>query len=330
MIYLKEDLTEEELKKAADLIVSTIPARKEAGEKLVFKALQGSDYLVAAFKNNDVVGVARAISDRIGWTLLTDVAVAESFRKKGIGRELITEVLEHYKGHEIFTYSYRDALTFYENTGFKRSKNAFTYLGYDEKSPENNLPEEEFFLPAGYRYETEFYPFAGNFPVGKKSSLDLSRREIRFSTEGYQGDWEALNLLLEKSFGEERDIKETKISFTESPVYAFAYDGDRPVACARAVSDGALQALILNVAVDPEYQGLHLGQKIVDLLSEQLKGQNRFLNTHPGGVGFYNRRPYGRNKTALLYPKDADMPEEIAKGFVLPKGFRFADEQRDE
>ena len=30
MIYLKEDLTEEELKKAADLIVSTIPARKEA------------------------------------------------------------------------------------------------------------------------------------------------------------------------------------------------------------------------------------------------------------------------------------------------------------
>ena len=52
MIYLKEDLTEEELKKAADLIVSTIPTRKEAGEKLVFKALQGSDYLVAAFKNN--------------------------------------------------------------------------------------------------------------------------------------------------------------------------------------------------------------------------------------------------------------------------------------
>ena len=57
-----------------------------------------------------------------------------------------------------------------------------------------------------------------------------------------------------------------------------------------------------------------------------MKGQNIFLNTHPGGVGFYNREGFLRNKTAMLYPAHPDMPEEVAKGFVLPRGYRFADE----
>ena len=70
----------------------------------------------------------------------------------------------------------------------------------------------------------------------------------------------------------------------------------------------------------------NVGWEVIDRLAAQMKGQNIFLNTHPGGVGFYNRKGFRRNKTALLYPAHPDMPEEAAKGFVLPKGFRFADE----
>ena len=67
-------------------------------------------------------------------------------------------------------------------------------------------------------------------------------------------------------------------------------------------------------------------QEVVDRLAARMKGQNLFLNTHPGGVGFYNRRGYRRNKTAMLCPAHPDMPAEAARGFILPKGYRFADE----
>lgn len=50
-----------------------------------------------------------------------------------------------------------------------------------------------------------------------------------------------------------------------------------------------------------------------------------FLNTHPGGVGFYNQKGFRRNKTALLLQAH-EMPDEIKKGFCLPRGYRFSDE----
>ena len=81
-----------------------------------------------------------------------------------------------------------------------------------------------------------------------------------------------------------------------------------------------------NVAIDPDYQGLHLGMEIITRLAAQMNGQNIFLNTHPGGVGFYNRKGFRRNKTALLYSANPVMPKRIKKGFVLPKGYRFPDE----
>ena len=140
-------------------------------------------------------------------------------------------------------------------------------------------------------------------------------------------DYDRLNELLTQAFGgRERDAVVTREAFENSPYVEFAFDGCKLIGCARAESDGISQGLILNVAIDPGYQGLHIGQEIVDRLAAQMKGQNLFLNTHPGGVGFYNRKGFRRNKTAMLYPAHPDMPPEVAAGFVLPKGYRFADE----
>ena len=43
------------------------------------------------------------------------------------------------------------------------------------------------------------------------------------------------------------------------------------------------------------------------------------------GVGFYNQKGFRRNKTALLLQAH-EMPDEIKKGFCLPRGYRFSDE----
>lgn len=286
-----------------------------------------STYSVFALKDSRIAGFLRAISDDVEWTFISEVSVQKEYGELGIEDELIKRALKRFKGHEIFVVSDKANLGLYEELGFKRSKNAFTYEGYNADY-DLKQPKEEFYLPLGYEYDIEHLPFAGSFPVGKKSSIDISKTEIVYDTKFDNPDFEAINALLIKAFGgSDRDINATKKAFKNSRYFAFAYIDKALVGCARAVSDKNNQALILNVAVDPEYQGLHIGQKVVDLLCSQMKGQNIFLNTHPGGVGFYNRKPYLRNKTALLYPAHPDMPEEIAKGFVLSKGFRFDDEQ---
>ena len=131
--------------------------------------------------------------------------------------------------------------------------------------------------------------------------------------------------LLTKAFGgHERDVKKTEVVFKRSQKVELAFSDGKLVGVARAVADDK-NALILNVAVDPEYQGLHIGWNIVVKLAEQLPGYYIFLNTHPGAVGFYNRKGFRRNRTALSLEPGA-MPPEVARGFTLPKGYRFPDE----
>ena len=308
------------------LFYQSVSKKNITKEELKY-AFYNSTYSVFALKDGRIAGTLRAISDDVEWTYISEVNVSNEHKGEGIEDELIKRALKRFKGHEIFTVTGRDSLGLFEELGFKRSKNAFSYVGYEG---DFNIihPVEEYYLPLGYEYEVEHFPFAGSFPVGRKSSLDLSNVEIRYEIKFENPDFDKINSLLIKAFGgSDRNVKDTKKAFLNSRYFAFAYVNDDIVGCARAVSDGKLQALILNVAVDPDYQGLHIGQNVVDLLCEQMKGQNVFLNTHPGGVGFYNRKPYLRNKTALLYPAHPDMPEDIARGFVLSKGFRFEDEQ---
>lgn len=307
------------------ILQDTLPVRRNWDQKKTEEAFAGSSYTIAAYDGDKVAAAARVLSDGYEWTLLGDLVVDKKYQNQGIGTELVKRILERFKGHEIFTYVYREELSFFEQFGFRRSKNAFTYSGENDEALESDLLEQGFFLPLGYQYETEFYPVVGNFPKGKKSKAKAE--DIRYTVSNENIDYVRVNEILSLAFGgHERDLNVTRGAFENSQYFSFAFDGEKLIGCARAVSDKVSQGFILNVAVDPNYQGIHLGWNIVTKLSEQMKGQNIFLNTHPGGVGFYNRKGFRRNKTALLYPANPNMPEEIAKGFVLPRGYRFVDE----
>ncbi len=298
-----------------------------AGPEKIKEAFLNSTYTLFAYEEDSLVGAVRALSDKEAWTLVTDLAVSARYAKKGVGGSLLSRVKAHFSGHEIFTYVALSSLDLFEENGFKRSKNAFTYAGYRDEYAESGLSGEALFLPLGYRYETEFYPVVGDFPGKKKGGIRRENVTLTYEDSLSHVDYQKLNELLSRAFGgHEREEKVTRRTFLESTHVIVAYDGDRIVGCARAISDGVFQGFVLNVATDPEYQGLHIGTQLLARLAGKMRGQNIFLNTHPGGVGFYNRRPFRRNKTALLYPSSPDMPPEIEKEFVLPKGFRFADE----
>ena len=97
---------------------------------------------------------------------------------------------------------------------------------------------------AGFHTPTEFAADPGKFPVGRKSTMDRSALQLRYTqtTEGL--DFARLNEVLELAFGgRKRDTEATRETFTNSPYTSFAFDGEKLVACARAESDGVLSIL---------------------------------------------------------------------------------------
>lgn len=309
------------------LLQKTTGAYEEKDPKKTEEAFLNSTFVLYALDSGRVVGTARALSDGAAWTLFTDLAVLPEYQNRGIGGALLDRLLTTFKGCELFTYTYAEAIPFFEAHGLKRSKNAFTYSGREEEALGRNLPGAEFYLPPGYRYENEFFPVVGDFPCGEKSAIRKENIRLSFAKDLERVNFQRLNELLSAAFGGGlRDEEVTRRTFEESRHVSVAFDGDYLIGCARALSDQVSQGFILNVAIDPRYQGLHLGTEIIRRLAEQMPGQNIFLNTHPGGVDFYNRKGFRRNKTAMLFPSHPDMPPEIERGFVLPKGYRFPDE----
>ena len=69
---------------------STLAERRPVDDtKCVTAMLQHANLLCTAWDNQKLVGVARSITDFEYCCYLSDLAVDESYQKKGIGRELI-------------------------------------------------------------------------------------------------------------------------------------------------------------------------------------------------------------------------------------------------
>lgn len=73
---------------------------------------------------------------------------------------------------------------------------------------------------------------------------------------------------------------------------AAAFDGGRLVGMARAISDGASDAYIQDVVVEPEHRGRGIGAELVRLLVAELRRAGVSwigLVGAPGTEGFYRR-----------------------------------------
>lgn len=79
-----------------DLLVrSTLADRRPVAEHDTIEAmLRNADIIVTARSEDNLVGVARAITDYAYCTYLSDLAVDERFQRKGIGRELVQRTHE--------------------------------------------------------------------------------------------------------------------------------------------------------------------------------------------------------------------------------------------
>jgi ribosomal protein S18 acetylase RimI-like enzyme len=125
-------------------------------------------------------------------------------------------------------------------------------------------------------------------------------------------DWSAVSALLARvgmaSFAPEIH----KRAFENSYTAVFLYDGETLVGLGRAISDGAYEAAVYDIAVAPEYQGRSLGRTIIETLLADLKGFNAILFAAPGKEPFYGRLGFRKMRTGMACFTSAEMAEAIS------------------
>ena len=95
-------------------------------EKCIQGMLDHADVLVLALDGDEIVGVARAVTDFHYACYLSDLAVDVAYQKQGIGQKLIDVVRnELEEGCKIILLSAPDAATYYPKVGFTQHPSAW-------------------------------------------------------------------------------------------------------------------------------------------------------------------------------------------------------------
>lgn len=114
---LTDETSRLDLAMVATLLRSTYWAADRPREVIERSLLQSLNF--GLFHGGEQVGFARVVTDRATVAYLCDVVIADAHRGKGLGKWLITCILEHPELHgcriDLFT---KDAQEFYRTFGF--------------------------------------------------------------------------------------------------------------------------------------------------------------------------------------------------------------------
>ena len=88
--------------------------------------IDNSNVLITAWYNNQLIGVARAITDYCYCCYLSDLAVNKNYQNRDIGKELVRLLKEH-NGDEValLLLSSPIAMEYYPKIGFEKIENGF-------------------------------------------------------------------------------------------------------------------------------------------------------------------------------------------------------------
>lgn len=93
----------------------------------------------------------------------------------------------------------------------------------------------------------------------------------------------------EDDFDNGRTAEQLKISFENSYATCIAYDGDRIIGKARALSDGVCNAYIVDVWTYTPYRSQGIASQVLKHLMTKLEGQHVYLFTDEEKVPFYRQ-----------------------------------------
>jgi GNAT superfamily N-acetyltransferase len=110
----------------AVLIESTLGERRPIGDRVRIKKMcENANLIFTARHQGRLVGVARCLTDFAYCTYLSDLAVSESYQRKGIGKELIRRVKDAVPEAILILLSAPKAMDYYPGIGMTRHEGAF-------------------------------------------------------------------------------------------------------------------------------------------------------------------------------------------------------------
>src|SRR5690606_39349817 len=99
--------------------------RPVKGADRVWEMFERSTLVLTAWHHDHLIGIARVLTDGVLYSYLCDLAVEPDVQRLGVGKRLISEVLERCKGTELVLRDSDISSGYYEHLGFKRVENAW-------------------------------------------------------------------------------------------------------------------------------------------------------------------------------------------------------------
>ncbi|MGL5078361.1 MAG: GNAT family N-acetyltransferase [Waterburya sp.] len=139
---------------------------------------------------------------------------------------------------------------------------------------------------------------------------------IQFCVDKSKVDfWQLQRLFAKTAFwARERSIEDLQIAIANSNPVVTVWDQQNLIGFARATSDGIYRAAIWDVIIDPDYQGVGLGRKLVEtVLTHPLVNKvERIYLTTTLQQSFYERIGFKRNETTTMVLYNSES-EEVAR-----------------
>lgn len=138
---------------------------------------------------------------------------------------------------------------------------------------------------------------------------------IRYLKNLNDVSWERIAELFQIVGWGTRTPKEIENSFTKSSHVRIVRDNSNVIAFGRTVDDGKYYALIVDLVVDPYYQGRGIGTQILEELRNELKDYCfTTLTAAPEKDDFYLKQGWKRQTSAFIWPKNDRQENEHTKG----------------
>ena len=118
-IIISDDKTKFPVEKAIELLHTTYWAEKRDPE-VIRKSIENS-IVFGVYNEDNLIGMARVISDFATTFYIADVIIDEKYRGNGLGKKLISTIMSDERFSSLFGILVtRDAHGLYEHFGFKR------------------------------------------------------------------------------------------------------------------------------------------------------------------------------------------------------------------
>lgn len=92
------------------------------------------------FEEGVLIGAGRALADGEDCSYICDVVVHPQFQGKGLGKKIVTHLMEQSRGHnKIILYANPGKEGFYEKLGFKKMTTAMAVFEYEEEALKRGL-----------------------------------------------------------------------------------------------------------------------------------------------------------------------------------------------